>query len=119
MALSYEQLLAVAKQGFSTRRLELEDLVHNLENTEQGNPTMSPGTTSTHSTDTNFCMCGYCREMPTDKERVCCKQRRLCTSRSAELMLSTTFVLSLKTYLLQFETWQTHMSLHLSMTIEQ
>ena len=82
MALSYEQLLAVAKQGFSTRRLELEDLVHNLKNTEQGNPSMSHGTTSTHSTDPNFCMCGYCREMPTDKERVCCKQRRLCTSRT-------------------------------------
>lgn len=29
-----------------------------------------------------FCICGNCYEMPTDKERVCCKQRQLCRSQS-------------------------------------
>ena len=24
----------------------------------------------------SFCVCGFCREMPTDKERRCCKERR-------------------------------------------
>jgi hypothetical protein len=29
-----------------------------------------------------FCVCGYCREMPTDKERLCCREKRLCRSMS-------------------------------------
>lgn len=29
-----------------------------------------------------FCVCSFCQEMPTDKERVCYREKRLCRSRS-------------------------------------
>ena len=35
---------------------------------------------SSKTSEVPFCVCGYCREMPTDNERACCKERRLCRS---------------------------------------
>ena len=73
----YEKLLAVAEIGFMARKEQLQDIVAGMENED----------TREHSTMANesipsFCVCGKCREVPTDKERICCKQKRLCWSRT-------------------------------------
>ena len=70
-------LLKVAKQGFKSRGLFLQDLVtqakaHPKDPTEPPTKTVPP-----------FCVCGYCREMATEKERLCCKERQLCRSQTA------------------------------------
>lgn len=72
--LDRETLVKVAKEGFMSRPLVLKDLIAKLtagpEQPQQ----------SSETSKAPFCDCGYCREMPTDKERVCCKERRLCRS---------------------------------------
>lgn len=73
----HEKLLAVAEIGFMARKEQLQDIIAGMEN--EGtceHPTMTNGSIP------SFCVCGNCREMPTDKERICCKQRRLCMSRT-------------------------------------
>lgn len=61
----------MAKEGFKSRPLVLKDLVKKIEN---------PVEEVSAQTSAPFCVCGFCQEMPTDKERVCCKERRLCQS---------------------------------------
>lgn len=72
--LDQETLVKVAKEGFMSRPLVLKDLSAKLTaGTEE--PQQSSKTPKQP-----FYNCGYCRKMPTDKERVCCKERRLCRS---------------------------------------
>ena len=74
-SLDHETLLKIAKQGFQSRGLLLKDLVNNATgNPEEPQPSgvvIPP-----------FCVCGYCREMPTEREHLCCKERRLCRSQA-------------------------------------
>lgn len=72
-SLEHETLLKVAKQGFMSRRLQLKDIIASVQNDPSGQP-------STSHAFPSFCVCGHCREMPTDRERVCCKERRICRS---------------------------------------
>ena len=63
--------------GFMSRGLQLKDLVAGV----QGNP----GEPQPHldaAINPPFCVCGFCREMPTDKERLCCKEKNVCRSKS-------------------------------------
>ena len=60
-----------------SRGLQLKDLVANV----QGN-SEEPQPHHEGAISTPFCVCGFCREMPTDKESVCCKEKRLCRSKS-------------------------------------
>lgn len=55
--------MKVAKLGFMSRGLQLKDLVANL----QGN-SEEPQPHHERAISTPFCVCGFCREMPTDKE---------------------------------------------------
>lgn len=74
-ALDHETLLKVAKRGFMSRSLQLADLIETVNN--------HPGEISNPVNPVPpFCVCGHCREMPTDKEKVCCKERQLCRGRS-------------------------------------
>lgn len=70
-------LLEVAKRGFSSRVVELQDIVSSLAED------VNTPTTSRPQNVPDFCVCGQCQEMPTDKERICCKERRLCRAKSA------------------------------------
>ena len=78
-SLDHKTLLKVAKQGFMSRRLILKDIIASVYN-NAGDPTEPP-------TQVNvllpFCVCGYCREMPTENKKVCCKEKHLCRSTSA------------------------------------
>ena len=76
-SLDHETLAKVAKEGFMSRGLQLRDLVDSI----RINPD-EPQPSNQASTVPPFCVCGSCQEMPTDKERVCCKQKRLCRSKS-------------------------------------
>ena len=62
-----------------SRRLILKDIIASAQN-NAGGPTEPP-------TQVNvlppFCVCGYCCEMLTEKERVCSKEKHLYRSRSA------------------------------------
>ena len=73
-----ETLVKVAKEGFKSRPLVLKDLVQQMKDGAETEQQAS----CTSEVPVPFCVCGYCREMPSDKERVCCKQRRLCRSRT-------------------------------------
>ena len=77
-ALDHETLIKVAKQGFMSRGLQLKDLIASVMN----NPDGPPHPHGELRTVPPFCVCGYCQEMPTDKERTCCKERRLYRSKS-------------------------------------
>ena len=68
-----------AKEGFKSRPLVLKDLVQQMKDSAETEQQQASGTSEI---PVPFCVCGYCREMPSDKERVCCKQRRLCRSRT-------------------------------------
>ncbi len=35
----------------------------------------------------SFCKCRWCQEMPTDKERLCCGERRICRSKINTFMM--------------------------------
>lgn len=67
-------MLKVAKEGFKSRGLFLKDVLASARSETQ--------TASQCMPVASFCICGNCYEMPTDKERVCCKQRQLCRSQS-------------------------------------
>lgn len=75
-SLSHENLLAVAKTGFTSRRLQLEDIIATIQHGYE------QPTSSRSQPPPPFFVCGNCREMPTDKERVCCKEKRHCRSKS-------------------------------------
>lgn len=77
-ALDHETLVKVAKQGFSSRHIQLKDLIASVQTNHDG-PAQARG--ESHAVPP-FCVCGYCLEMPTDKERICCKERRICRSKS-------------------------------------
>ena len=89
--LDHETLVKVAKMGFMSRGLQLKDLVASV----QGNPE-EPQPHHEAAINPPFCVSGFCREMPTDKERLCCKEKNLCRSKS---MLLETFVWILKIWL--------------------
>lgn len=78
--LDHESLLKVAEQGFLSRKLLLKDLIEASKNKDPMRTEQLPQ--ASHSVSPPFCVCGHCLEMPTDKERVCCKEKRLCRSRS-------------------------------------
>ena len=69
--LDRETLVKVAKESFMSRPQVLKDVIAKLtagpEEPEQSSETSA----------VPFCVCGYCRAMPKDKERLCCKERRL------------------------------------------
>ena len=77
-ALDHEILVKVAKQGFFSRSIQLRDLIASVQSNSDG----PPQAFGEAHTVTPFCVYGYCREMPNDKERVCCKERRICRSKS-------------------------------------
>lgn len=78
-SLDYETLLKVAKKGFMSRGLLLKDLIASTkENPEHPQQPQWPTTRVPP-----FCVCSHCHEMPTDKERICCKERRLCRIKTA------------------------------------
>ena len=62
--------MKVAKLGFMSRGLQLKDLVANVQGSSEEPQPHHEGAISTP-----FCVCGFCREMPTDKESVCCKEK--------------------------------------------
>ena len=67
----------MAKEDFKSRPLVLKDLVEQMKDSTE---------TEQHTSLTSevpFCICEYCQEMPSDKERVCCKEWRLCRSRTS------------------------------------
>lgn len=78
-SLDHETLLKVAKQDFISRRLILKGIIVSVQNNAE-DPTEPPTQADVRAP---FCVCGHCREMPTENERVCCKEKRLCRSRSA------------------------------------
>lgn len=63
--------------AFKSRRLLLNDLVANSNAVRTGD-----AIASARAPLPSFCVCGFCREMPTDKERRCCKERRHCRSQT-------------------------------------
>ena len=75
--LDNEKLIKVAKEGFKSRPLVLKDLVEQMKDSTETEQHTS------HTSEVPFCICGYCQEMPPDKERVCCKQRHLWRSRTS------------------------------------
>ena len=74
-ALDHQTLLEVAKRGFMSRGLHLADLIAVVQNNTAHQPPATPVNPAPP-----FCVCGHCMEMPRDKERACCKEKRLCRS---------------------------------------
>ena len=72
--LDQETLVKVAKEGFMSRPLVLKDIIEKIKENSEGTtqPVNLPP----------FCVCGSCQEMMTEKERICCRERRLCRSKS-------------------------------------
>ena len=73
--LDWETLSKICKKGFQSRQLELRDLI-----AAEINNQITSGFQDNQNPD--FCVCRQCREMPTDKEMVCCRERRSCLSRT-------------------------------------
>ena len=76
-ALDHETLVKVGKQGFFSRNIQLRDVIAS----DRVILMVHLKLVVKHILFHHF-VCGYCREMPTDKERVCCKERRICRSKS-------------------------------------
>ena len=74
-----ETLVKLVKEAFKSRPLALKDLVEQLQH-DPAPPAENVDEVTQPSVP--FCVCQNCREMPTDKERVCCKERRLCRSKT-------------------------------------
>ena len=72
--LDQETLVKVAKEGFMSRPLVLKDIIEKIKENSEG--TTQPVNLRP------FCVCGSCQEMMTEKERICCRERRLCRSKS-------------------------------------
>ena len=75
--LDYQTLLTVSKKGFMSSALQLKDLIATVESDPVEPPIAS------HPVPP-FCVCRHCHPMPTDKEQVCCKERRHCRSRTGQ-----------------------------------
>ena len=108
-ALEPNELLEVAIKGFQYRRNFLNDIITEMKvehllgaaTSQQEGPNGEGAAVEDHkdiepahqipqhveqpvTLRPTFCRCGWCREMPTDKERRCCGQHHLCRSRTQD-----------------------------------
>ena len=77
-ALDHDMPLKVAKEGFKSRALFLKDLINAGSSGTPGADDPQPS--GPHQATPPFCVCEQCTEMPTEKENICCKEKRLCRS---------------------------------------
>ena len=79
-ALDHDMLLKVAKEASKSRALLLKDLINAGSSGAPGADDPQPS--GPRQATPPFCVCGQCLEMATEKERLCCKEKRLCRSQS-------------------------------------